>query len=372
MYKPSLKSTWTLLILGVAAYALYFWAEHSRVQVRQPAYDQKIEAARLMLQAIQTIRDYRIPRGVVVDMVNDPEQTAMIGQQFTLITTNEGDLSSKLTSVNPNFAAVIVDIFHEAGLSAGDQVALGMTGSFPALNIAVLAACRVMDLEPVIISSVGSSWWGANDPDFTWLDMETLLRAKKIFPWKSIAASIGGGGDIGRSLSPEGRELIQKAVERNGVQFLDEPDLHLNVAQRYELYMDRIQAQGYKMYVNIGGGEASLGHAENGRLIPVGYSSALPLLNYPRRGVIHLFADHPGIGVMNLNQVEKLARKYHLPIAPMQMPEVGTGVIYERQEYDLRITWLALILVAVAIFIVARVDIHSHELAEIGLDPDEL
>jgi len=302
MYKPSLKSTWTLLVLAVLAYGLYFWAEHSRIAVRQPAYEKKIEAAQLMLRAMQTIRDYRIPRGVVVDMVNDPDQTAMIGQQFTLTTTNQGLLASKLTSINPNFAAVIVDMFNEAGLVPGDQVAIGMTGSFPALDIAVLSACQVMELEPVIISSLGSSWWGANDPDFTWLDMEKLLRVKGIFPYKSIAVSIGGGGDIGRSLSMEGRKLLKAAAERNQVDFIHIPDLSENIKYRYDLYMKHLTAQGFKVYVNVGGGEASLGHVENGSLIPAGLSKTLPMINYPRRGVIHLFANNPGISIINLKK----------------------------------------------------------------------
>ena len=71
-------------------------------------------------------------------------------------------------------------------------MAVSFSGSFPALNIAVLSAARVLDLHPVIISSVGSSMYGANQPEMTWLDMERILADKGLFPYRSNAASLGG------------------------------------------------------------------------------------------------------------------------------------------------------------------------------------
>jgi poly-gamma-glutamate system protein len=371
MYKPSLKSTWTLAILALVAYAMYFLAEHSRIPVRQKYYEEKLAAARLMQEAISTIRDFRIPHGVVVDEVNDPDQTALIGQQYTLITSSEGKLDAKLTSVNPNFAAVMVDIFREAGLHKGEQVAMGITGSFPAMNIAALCACKVLELEPVIITSVASSWWGANDPECTWLDMERLLREKGILPYKSIAATMGGGSDIGRSLSPEGRRLLLEAMKRNDVPLLEAADLNEDINKRYQLYMEHLGPAGYGIYVNIGGGVASLGHAENGNLIPTGLSHNITMANYPRKGVIHRFAEH-GIPVANIKHIETLARRYGLPVAPEQVPEVGTGQIFVRLQYDLRLAWLGIIVVSLLVGIVMKIDFTNFRLAEEGTDPDEL
>ena len=56
------------------------------------------------------------------------------------------------------------------------QCKAGIVGSFPALNVSLLAACEQMQLRALPITSVGSSMWGANDPAFTWLDMEKLLN----------------------------------------------------------------------------------------------------------------------------------------------------------------------------------------------------
>jgi len=41
-----------------------------------------------------------------------------------------------------------------------------------------------------------------------------------VFKNKSVAASIGGGLDRGRGLSPEGRQLIVDAIERNKLNLL--------------------------------------------------------------------------------------------------------------------------------------------------------
>ena len=51
-----------------------------------------------------------------------------------------------------------------------------MTGSFPGANIAVLSACKAMDIYPVIISSVGASSWGANNINQSWIDIENKLN----------------------------------------------------------------------------------------------------------------------------------------------------------------------------------------------------
>lgn len=371
MYKPSLKSTWTLAVLALVAYLLFAWVEYAKVPVKQPASEQKLAAVELMYEALAAIRDHRLPLAVVVDDLNDPIQAALIGQQNTLITTTAGQFAAKLTTINPNFAAVMVDMYLAAGVRSGDQVALAITGSFPAMNIAALAACKVLELEPVIITSVSSSGWGANNPDFTWLDMETLLREERILPYKSIAASIGGGDDIGRSLAPQGRELILEAIERNQVPLLGDSSLFANIDQRYLLYMSQLGPTGYHLYVNIGGGVASLGHVDNSDLIGVGVSRNLGLVNFPRKGVLHRFA-RKAIPVINVQQIETLAYQYGLSIAPPVLPERGVGRLFVKEQYNLKLAWLALALISTMVFFVIKYDIKAHKLADEGVNPDEL
>jgi poly-gamma-glutamate system protein len=131
---------------------------------------------------------------------------------MTSVTSNTGSLPAKQTSINPNFAAVVVQLLKRAGLEEGDVVAIGFSGSFPALNVAVMAAVSVLGLKPIIISSNAASQWGANDPDFLWIDWERTLAAKHIFNFRSVAASIGGIEDRGLGMTPEGRRTIVAAI----------------------------------------------------------------------------------------------------------------------------------------------------------------
>ena len=84
-------------------------------------------------------------------------------------------------------------------MKEGDPVAVSFSGSFPALNIAVYAAIRTLNLKPTIISSVSGSQWGANDPAFLWIDMEHFLKAEassrsapRPRPWAAGMTRAGG------------------------------------------------------------------------------------------------------------------------------------------------------------------------------------
>ena len=377
MYKPSLKSTWTLLGLAAVSYGLYNWAEYSRVTVRQPDYEEKIEAARVMQQAMDLLKEAQAPEAAYVDEVNDPYRTLLIGQKHTLITSVEGSHNAKLSSLNPNMAAMVVQMFREAGLRSGQKVAVAVSGSFPGINLAVYSACKVLDLDPVVLASVSSSWYGANDPDFTWLDMERVLSEGGLFTFRSVSASIGGADDRGRSLPPEGRALIRQSIQRNGVGYLNPSSVESSVQARIELYMNEIRDTpgGYGAYVNVGGGVASLGHVENGVLIPLGVIRHLRDMNYPARGVIHFYSDN-GVPVINFKyrnkKFESLLRKYGLPWRPAEVPEIGEGRIFDTERYDLRVVALAVVLMAAIVFVVIRFDLRLQQLQSTGMEPEDI
>jgi len=53
--------------------------------------------------------------------------------------------------------------------------------------------------------------------------MESILIARGVLPYKSRPVA-GGGGDVGRGLSPAAGSLLD-AIERNGVRLLQAPNL---------------------------------------------------------------------------------------------------------------------------------------------------
>jgi hypothetical protein len=48
--------------------------------------------------------------------LNDPNRSGLIGEKYSLITTDRGDLTAKLTTLNPNISAIIVEFFKKANL----------------------------------------------------------------------------------------------------------------------------------------------------------------------------------------------------------------------------------------------------------------
>ncbi|MDP8209036.1 MAG: poly-gamma-glutamate system protein [Candidatus Electryonea clarkiae] len=366
-----MRSKRTLLVLTVVSIAMYIWAEHSHVTKKAPHFDDKLAAAELMKTMMDSLRQFQYANGIFPDEINDPNLTALIGQQYTRITTDIGDLDSKTTALNPNMAAVFINYFKEAGLEEGDIVAAGMTGSLPGMNLAFYAACEVLSLKPIVITSVGASSWGANDPYYTWLDMEHRLMETGLISRRSIAASYGGGEDLGGRLSPEGREYIRKAADRNDLRFIEEPNLEASVALRMSIYDDMAEDEKIKLYVNIGGGLASIGHGQNSDLIPVGVSSLLPILNYPRKGVIHHFSES-GVPVAHIVNIHIIANNYNLPRSPSPLPEPGSGSLFSEIRYNLFVTVIALLVVVATLIAVLLFDRRLQQMDRPGADPDTL
>jgi poly-gamma-glutamate system protein len=322
-----------LALLGLGFQAI---AEATRRLAPQANMQEKMAAATRTVRCFEAIRQYRIGSPSAMDVENDPEGSGLIGQEFTLTTTDRGVLEAKLTSVNPNFAALFVDYFHELKLRPGDPVAFAMTGSFPALNIAALAAAEELRLQVIPITSVGASMWGANDPKFTWLDMEKLLNDRGLLHTRSIAASLGGSNDRGRGLSPKGRDLLKDAVERCSIPLIHEPTLDEAILKRVELYDRASGAREIKAYVNLGGSSASIGTRIGGSLIMPGVNRKLRPYNWTQRGVLHHYAGR-GTPFIHIQQVETIARDHGFPISPEVIPSVGEGRMFHQEVYDLRI-----------------------------------
>lgn len=357
--RPGNKSPITLVILAVFALVVLAFAENFKELEKQPYYSLKLRAAELSEIAMEAVKQGGIERGLVIDPENDPNLTGLIGQQYTPITTDRGYLRSKLLATNPNFAAAFIEMFKKAGLKKGDVVVIALTGSLPGLNISCLAACQVMELEPIITTSVGASTWGANDSSYTWLDMEKLLYDKGIIGFRSMAASLGGGSDNGRGLSPYGRRLIEEAIKRNKVQLIQGESLEDNIQTRLRLIEKRAEGRPIKAYINIGGGLASLGSSQNGRLIPPGLNKSLVNRNFPARGVLNYMAD-ANIPVIHVLQIDRLARQFGLPIAIIPNQEAGVGSLYYNEEYSVTNSVILLILLAAVVYIILRVDLGYY------------
>lgn len=350
----------TLIGLAILSVIVFFLAEKTAEPERQPYYDKKLLAAKTALLASQAIKDYAKTLGIAVDPQNDPYRTGLIGQERTPITSDRGMVNAKILATDPNYAAAIVDMLVKAKVKKHSVVAVGMTGSLPGWNIALLSACDALELDPVIVSSVGASDWGANIPTLTWLDMERVLNERGILQFRSAAASIGGPSDNGRGLSPEGRDLIKSAIDRNHVRFLNEANLQASIDARMKIYKDSSEGKPIACYINVGGGSASIGGTANSKLIPPGLTQHLAVKNFPTRGVINLMAEQ-GLPVINMLEVEKIAMKYGFPVEiGDQPPQLGEGALYFKDRYSIVSTLVLTVLLAVVVFVVIRIDVKHY------------
>lgn len=348
-----------LIALAALSLAVYTGAQKTMRREVGPRYSAKIEAAQTVLLAQQTIRDELRRGGHEIDLTSDPWETGLIGEEHSEITSDRGFIAPKILATNPNAAAAFVDMLAQAGVKAGDRIAIGLTGSIPGWNIAILAACHAMRVTPVIITSVGASDWGANRPDLTWLDMERVLREHAVLPYSSVAASLGGGGDRGRGTSLKGRRLLREAISRNGVPFIDTKTLDHSISERMKIYEQHAGKEGYAVYVNVGGGVASLGGQYNNELIRPGYSRRLSPANYPVNAVINRMS-HQGIPVINLTDVNTLSKRYGAAIVTPDPPTVGVGPLYYKERVDMTATALLTTFLAAVVFIVIRLDLKRY------------
>ncbi len=67
-----------------------------------------------------------------------------------------------------------------------------------------------------------------------------------IISFRTKAASLGGGSDIGRRLSPRGREHIVNAITRNNIELIASENLSDAVVRRLDRYEAQHKLKDYK------------------------------------------------------------------------------------------------------------------------------
>ena len=373
---PAIQKTSTLVILSAIALVSFVISINSTTVDISPSYDIKIKAANLMRESMVELKNVRMEAGVFIDDENDPNETGLVGSPFSLITTDEGDLDAKLTTLDPNFSAGMVELMLRMSLHAGDTVAILLTGSMPGANVAVLTAANAMGLIPIIITSVGASQWGANHTDFTWLDMESILFNKGLINSRSVAASVGGRNDMGRLLSPAGREVIISNIENYNIPLIRKNRLADNIDERMKLFESFNKIMNYSAMINVGGGVASLGTSFNSKLLPAGIVNRSEVVNISIRdggieGVLAKFAKK-NVPVLHVLNIKSLTEQLGMPFAPIPIPEVGSGVLYAEEKYNILIATVCLFIVCGLVFGVGYQSKQKIKEHLIDHEPDSL
>jgi poly-gamma-glutamate system protein len=270
-----------------------------------------------MAQAIAAIRESRERSGARFDLELDPNRTGLIGPQVSPLMTTAGDLQAKRTTTNPNFAGFLVHLLCRTGARPGDSVAIGSSGSFPALLVAALSAARALDLRPVTILSLGASSYGATDPDFDLLEIYDVLVRQGICSSPPAAVSLGGERDVGSDMEDAVRSRMIRGIEGRA-RFLRESNLERNVAERTRIYEEAARGR-IAAFINAGGGYANLGTSRLVLNVRPGLNLDLVLPRPEERGMLFAMAAR-GVPVIHLLFIKGLVLQAGLPWDPIPLP----------------------------------------------------
>lgn len=332
-WRPARISSLVHLLVAIIAIAGLLSVERFQVIQVQQHFEKKLQAANRMHRGMEIIRLYRIKYVAEVDREVDPADSGMIGAANSSITTSTGSLAAKRTSANPNWAAVLVDQLLEAGVQPGELVAVGVSGSFPSLNLAAFVAAEVLELDFVSIASVGASSFGANFTEFTWLDMERILIEAKVISRGSAAGSLGGTLDRAVGIPKSSRKRLRAALDRNRIPFIEVAEELSSIDQRMKIYDDYAGGRRIAAYINVGGSLVSIGEKSAKRL----YRPGLNLKPNPRGiGVDSVMMRflRDGVPVINMSKVVALAERYGMPVEPTELTPAGSGLVFEKREHS--------------------------------------
>ncbi|MEY8766324.1 MULTISPECIES: poly-gamma-glutamate system protein [Francisella] len=373
-------SRYIILFLSIFMIISLYIVEKNLV-VETKGYTQKLQAAELTEKAFNLTQRYFMSKGYLCRTMGDVSCTGLIGLSMTEITTDSGDLYAKRSSVNPNMAAIFVSWLSQLNLKEGDTVALQETGSYPALDIAMLSAIKTLKLKPLIIFSAGASQFGANRPGFTWPDIYKNLVEKGVFDYDVIGITLGGSHDNGYGMTPGAILKLNDAIKRNDFKVINIPykdSTNTSVAKRLEMYKEAAGENSIKAYVNVGGNMASIGlkqpkvkvedsdkkskkdkkvttKSSDEQIIklhsfPTGVTTKLP----PEYNTVNSVAvnflkdDIPVVNVRDINS--SIIKTYGMTYNPTTVVPPGQGAVFSQKKYN---TTLAAALLIIDIALIA-------------------
>ncbi len=318
----------------------------NETKARNAYADAQFAAAEQMTRAMDFLRAYVRREGIAME-ADDLNQTGLVGPEWTELTTSLGHLEAKRTALQPDFAALMVKYYRQLGLRPGDTVACGMSGSFPGLCIAAVAAANQMGLRMEVIASYGASMYGATRPELSVVRMLNLCKEAGLLQFELLAASPGGDFDQGASvLYPNSREVIFALAQADGVPMIDEPDIPRSVQRRLALYGDDVAC-----FVNVGGASANVGTSSYTLSFPNGLTTDPPRIPLDAdRGMVFEYAAR-GKPIIHLLNIRGLAQEHGIAIDPVPITLSGETAIYYTTR---RSPWYALAALALAAALLLR------------------
>lgn len=281
----------------------------------------------------------------------------LMGVEYTYLTTTLGSVEAKQTSVNPEFAALLLKWMYDSGFDSTSIVGVNISGSFPALAISTLAAIKILGAKAILISSVGASSFGANDSLATWIDMERWLRSANCgFDFKSVLITPGGINDNGGGLQPEGIQQIKSSVDRNKVEI----SVPKNLKEASQWRTNIFSEANVNVIVNVGGNHPALGACKHSWQLQNEVITENDICFDDDRSFLFGFVEK-GIPVFHLLNIKPLAIKYGFPLSPVKSINKSEKIYFVNNSSHQKIVAIILILItSVIVFVIRKKQVKIH------------
>jgi poly-gamma-glutamate system protein len=291
-------------------------------------YELMVKAAKRMQAAERVIYQHKKLLGLV-SYENDINRTGLVGADTSAITTTQGTLTAKRTATNPDFAAYVIRLLKSKGIEKNDSILVTLTGSLPGFDLAVVIALDLLEIPNLRISSIGSSSYGANLPDMTWLDMEDILYREGLINKRSDYVTLGGQSDLMSDIDSFSTSEMRNKCYRLGYPLLEAGSREAQYMLRKNLIGE---PKNFALLINAGGNVMMLGHRDENTEIPGGWISPASSGWQEQRtsdpvGIVFDFLD-TGIPVLNLIQVHDICRESGIPHDAQPFPPIGTSPVY--------------------------------------------
>jgi poly-gamma-glutamate system protein len=276
---------------------------------------QQEKAIIIMEEMLYTISEYCYENDIYIDTMNDPGKTGLIGPEWTDMTTTIGHLEAKRTTIQPEFASLMIELLAEAGVNKNDTIAIGCSGSFPGLLLASLSAAKAAGIKCKTVLSLGSSSFGANRTNLNILTIYNILYNKGLIDKPPLAVSLGGENDSGEGWGKAIYIKLTEDIVKSGYLFINKPNLKESVFSRDSLY-NFDNGSSIKAFINSGGAMANIGTSPTILGLKPGLVRKHKIPEQDQQGAIHraMINDIPVIHLLN---IKGLAMEYGLKWDPV-------------------------------------------------------
>ncbi|MBX3729241.1 MAG: poly-gamma-glutamate system protein [Candidatus Sumerlaeia bacterium] len=275
------RAIYLLAAVSLAAGLLFEWAARRHASTTTESQDAEIRAVERMTDArvvLAAARAKRIDAPTARELARvDPADTGLVGIEWSSLVTTPGTLDAKQASTDPRWAGLLVRWMREAGVGPGTRVAIGASGSFPALAFAAQIAAESLGAEPIVAGSLGASNFGATIPTFDLHDMHRTLLDAGVLHTPMRLLSPGGDEDRLAGLDEE-REWVAARLATIAAQ-PDAPEILMpasrleSIARREEVFFGPNGVgsdPSVVLFVTVGGHAANYGVGPSALALPNG------------------------------------------------------------------------------------------------------